>query len=218
MKTVRRPDVSPRRRKTRERLIEAAIPLFAAKGVAGASIEELCEAAGMTRGAFYSNFDSRDELILAVCDHAITAATGAVDELASDDLEAMFEAESTALDEKSALAHAVMRFFADYSDAAEWVLAEAEIELHALRVPELREAYAELVQAHYQQIGAVIGSLLARVGGRVTIPLDELVALLATVTRQASKNAVPSSPAPDARLDIDPSATIRILQAFTEFG
>ena len=49
--------VTARRAATRERLIDAAIDVFAEKGVLGASVEEICEDAGFTRGAFYSNFD-----------------------------------------------------------------------------------------------------------------------------------------------------------------
>ena len=42
--------VSPRRANTRERLITAAMHVFAERGVNGASVEEICEAAGFTRG------------------------------------------------------------------------------------------------------------------------------------------------------------------------
>ena len=77
--------VSTRRAHTRDRLMDAAIALFAEKGILGASVEEICERAGFTRGAFYSNFDSKDELLLAVLRrkgeeifHAATRATGSV--------------------------------------------------------------------------------------------------------------------------------------------
>ena len=45
--------------------------VFAQKGFYGASLEEIAEAAGFTRGAIYSNFGSKDELLLAVIDHFI---------------------------------------------------------------------------------------------------------------------------------------------------
>ncbi|MGO2153566.1 MAG: TetR/AcrR family transcriptional regulator, partial [Brevibacterium aurantiacum] len=58
-------NLSARRRHTRSTLVEAGMSVFAHKGIDGASIEEICEAAGFTRGAFYSNFSSRDDLVLA---------------------------------------------------------------------------------------------------------------------------------------------------------
>ena len=40
--------------------------MFEEQGIGGASIEAIAAAAGFTRGAFYSNFTSKDELIIAM--------------------------------------------------------------------------------------------------------------------------------------------------------
>ena len=48
------------------RLVEAAITQFAARGIDATSVEQLCDAAGFTRGAFYSNFASKDDLCTAI--------------------------------------------------------------------------------------------------------------------------------------------------------
>ena len=56
----------PTRDDTREKLFEAAARLFEEQGIGGASIEAIAAAAGFTRGAFYSNFKSKDELIIAM--------------------------------------------------------------------------------------------------------------------------------------------------------
>ena len=58
--------VTRRRAQTRTRLLDAAFGVFATRGFGRASIEEVCEAAGYTRGAFYSNFDTLDELFFAL--------------------------------------------------------------------------------------------------------------------------------------------------------
>lgn len=50
------------RANTRERLILASAQVFADKGVAGATVDDLVNAAGFTRGAFYSNFSSKEEV------------------------------------------------------------------------------------------------------------------------------------------------------------
>jgi AcrR family transcriptional regulator len=56
----------PTRDDTCEKLFEAAARVFEEQGIGGASIEAIAAAAGFSRGAFYSNFDSKDELIIAM--------------------------------------------------------------------------------------------------------------------------------------------------------
>jgi AcrR family transcriptional regulator len=56
----------PTRDETCDKLFEAAARLFEEQGIGGASIEAIVAAAGFTRGAFYSNFKSKDELIIAM--------------------------------------------------------------------------------------------------------------------------------------------------------
>ena len=61
----------PTRDETRERLFQAAAQVFEERGIGAASIDAIAAAAGFTRGAFYSNFASKDELIVAMLeDHA----------------------------------------------------------------------------------------------------------------------------------------------------
>jgi len=68
MQTVPGEKLTPERRRqmTRDALLDAAEVAFAKKGVNGASMEEIAAEAGFTRGAIYSNFGSKDELLLAV--------------------------------------------------------------------------------------------------------------------------------------------------------
>jgi AcrR family transcriptional regulator len=49
---------------TRQRLLDAAAVIIAKKGLAAASVENIAERAGYTRGAFYSNFDSKIDLFI----------------------------------------------------------------------------------------------------------------------------------------------------------
>jgi AcrR family transcriptional regulator len=55
-----------RRQRTRDLLLDAAKDVFARRGFEGASLEEIAEAAGYTRGAIYKHFGSKEELFLAV--------------------------------------------------------------------------------------------------------------------------------------------------------
>ena len=52
------------RDQTRQRLLDAAQSIFITKGFVAASVEDIAEQAGYTRGAFYSNFGSKSELLL----------------------------------------------------------------------------------------------------------------------------------------------------------
>lgn len=51
---------------TRARLMDAAAEVFAEVGLEGATVEAICDRAGFTRGAFYSNFASLDQLFLTL--------------------------------------------------------------------------------------------------------------------------------------------------------
>ena len=50
---------------TRDRLLEAAVQLFAARGFRGASLRELAEAVGITPPALYNHFSSKEALYRA---------------------------------------------------------------------------------------------------------------------------------------------------------
>jgi len=58
--------VRPTRDETRQRIIAAAADVFANHGVTGTSVEQITLAAGFTRGAFYSNFTTKEELAVAM--------------------------------------------------------------------------------------------------------------------------------------------------------
>jgi AcrR family transcriptional regulator len=52
--------------RTRAQLIDAAAAVFARRGYVAASLDEVAEEAGLTKGAVYSNFDSKEDLFQAV--------------------------------------------------------------------------------------------------------------------------------------------------------
>jgi AcrR family transcriptional regulator len=60
--------VRPSRDETRARLFEAAARVFDAVGIGAGTVERIAAQAGFTRGAFYSNFASKDELLVAMLD------------------------------------------------------------------------------------------------------------------------------------------------------
>ena len=56
---------------TRGQLVEAATRVFARRGYAQASVEEIAEEAGFSHGAVYSNFSGKEALFLAVYEERI---------------------------------------------------------------------------------------------------------------------------------------------------
>ena len=55
-----------RKERTKVELIDAARSVFLRRGFHGASLDEIAEEAGYTKGAVYSNFDGKDDLFLAI--------------------------------------------------------------------------------------------------------------------------------------------------------
>jgi len=62
-----------RQARTRSELIEAAARVFAQRGFGGASVEAIAAEAGYTRGAFYSNFSSKEELFAELLQERVFA-------------------------------------------------------------------------------------------------------------------------------------------------
>jgi AcrR family transcriptional regulator len=71
----------PTRDDTREKLFEAAARVFEEQGIGSASIEAVAAAAGFTRGAFYSNFKSKDELIIALLEDHVEQSIARIRDL-----------------------------------------------------------------------------------------------------------------------------------------
>jgi TetR/AcrR family transcriptional regulator, transcriptional repressor for nem operon len=57
------------RHESKTRLLNAALRVIRAKGYSATRIEDVCEAAGLTKGSFFHHFDSKEELALAAADY-----------------------------------------------------------------------------------------------------------------------------------------------------
>jgi AcrR family transcriptional regulator len=62
-----------KREQTRQALLDAAARVFIERGFAASSVEALAEAAGYTRGAFYSNFESKEQLFAQLLQQRVYA-------------------------------------------------------------------------------------------------------------------------------------------------
>ena len=149
--------VTRRRLETRSRLIEAAVAVFAEKGFGRTTVDDVCARAGYTRGAFYSNFVSLDELFLTVwqerSDAFLRAAESAV-EAAEDDPVVSLEEGIDRLLELSVI---------DES----WARIEWEFTAHALRTPGLREVMAARESRITELLLRILERALVQVGRRI---------------------------------------------------
>lgn len=69
---------------TRAKLLENAVRVVAAEGYEGASIDKIAEAAGFSKGAFYSNFSSKEELFLELLESHAGQDVVEIDRLLAD--------------------------------------------------------------------------------------------------------------------------------------
>lgn len=57
--------------RTRQLIVERAMPLFNTRGFAGASLNDLIRETGLEKGGIYNHFHSKEEIALAAFDHAV---------------------------------------------------------------------------------------------------------------------------------------------------
>ncbi|MEU2297243.1 helix-turn-helix domain-containing protein [Streptomyces antibioticus] len=148
------PRVTRRRVRTRANLLDAAFAVFAAKGFGRVSIEEVCEAAGYSRGAFYSNFASLDELFFALYrERADLIARQVADALAGDGPD---------LDVPASVDRVTEVLLLDL----DWLLVKTDFLVHAARDPDV----ARTLLDHRARLRGAIADRLARARGHTPLP------------------------------------------------
>ncbi|QHA02847.1 TetR family transcriptional regulator [Streptomyces broussonetiae] len=146
--------VTRRRLATRARLLDAAFEVFAAKGFGRVSIEEVCEAAGYSRGAFYSNFATLDELFFALYqERADLIAAQVADALAQDGAD---------LDVAASVDQVTEVLLLD----VDWLLVKTDFLVHAARDP----AVARALLDHRTRLREAVADRLFRARGHTALP------------------------------------------------
>jgi AcrR family transcriptional regulator len=147
------PRVTKRRAETRTKLIEAAFRVFADKGFGQVRIDDVCAAAGYTRGAFYSQFDSLEELFFTLYEERAQVIAAQVGEaLMIDDATDAFDA--------------VERVSATLLLDRDWLLIKTDFLLHAARNP----AVADRLATHRKQLRTAVEHRLQGARDRLTLP------------------------------------------------
>jgi AcrR family transcriptional regulator len=73
MSTPKRLTRAESQARTRRKLLDAAARVFRRRGFEGASVEQVAAEAGFTRGAFYSNFESKEQIFVELLQERIYA-------------------------------------------------------------------------------------------------------------------------------------------------
>jgi AcrR family transcriptional regulator len=154
---------SERKDRTKSDLVAAARTVFLRHGFHTASLDEIAEEAGYTKGAVYSNFAGKDELFLAVLgEHFRRRATAYADlALDQEDIEDAYRA--------------VARFWREANEREpEWSRLVIEFLAHASRHEHLRAAALEVRERGLEAIAAIIAAVSARHGVEYSLPFTEI--------------------------------------------
>ncbi|WP_051214944.1 TetR/AcrR family transcriptional regulator [Granulicoccus phenolivorans] len=174
--------VSARRALTRERLLDAALEVFAENGIAGASVESICSRANFTRGAFYSNFSTIHQVVVEVMrrerETTVAASREAVARLDLSPLQ------SAAQDQL--VSAAVDLFLSLRQNRTAELLFGEEIRLYAARTPELAEEYRSMEDATEEALVEIMSRALAALDMELNVPVETAMRMLAAMHRQAT--------------------------------
>ncbi|MGU7784860.1 TetR/AcrR family transcriptional regulator [Burkholderia sp. PU8-34] len=147
---------------TRERLLNAAQEIFLTKGFVAASVEDVAAAAGYTRGAFYSNFRSKAELLLELLerDHSAVQA----------EFQAIFNGGGTREQMEATVLTHYSRLHRDDRCYLLWV----EAKLQAARDPKFRVDFNQFLQEKREQMAEYIRLFAERSGTPLLLPAETL--------------------------------------------
>jgi AcrR family transcriptional regulator len=157
------PSAVRRRANTRARLLEAALDVFAEKGLRGATVDDLVGAAGFTRGAFYSNFSSLDEVFFVAFESESAAMVAAVRGV----IDAIPE-EEFSLDSVGLILESLHPF------GRRWYLIHTEFVLFALRNARAREVLAEHGRGLRDEIADVLREVFRKLGRTPLVPIPQV--------------------------------------------
>lgn len=170
-------DMKRARVNTRARLIAAAYEVFAEVGFQAATIEQICERAGFTRGAFYSNFESKVDLFIALFeDHSV------------DLIERIRELAASAPAEGGV--ESLLGYFTDLTEEdRNWYLISTEFTLYAVRNPDAAEMLAERDRKLREEIEPLIEAAIERTGRKPLVPVALMARGVVALAEGASGQA-----------------------------
>ena len=159
-----------RQARTRAELLTTAAEIFARRGYAGASVEEIAEQAGYSHGAVYSNFAGKADLFLAVFEEYMAERAR---ELAATQV-TIGEAAPLELRVRALADQWMERFAAD----RESFLLHMEFIANSGRDPELAGRFGNRSAALREAISGYIAGVQEEIGVKLPLPPDDLALVL----------------------------------------
>jgi AcrR family transcriptional regulator len=136
---------------TKRKLRAAARELVATRGYGGVTVDQISETAGFSRGAFYSNYQSKDALLLELLEeyfHSEREALERISEESADD---------------TSFAEALSDLYSTWKDDVNYCLLATEFFLHAIRDEQFRARFVSLYASQRDAIAAIWSK---RLGGK----------------------------------------------------
>jgi AcrR family transcriptional regulator len=165
MRRRRGPTRAEKQQRTRGALLRAASKLFCKRGLEGTSIDDVAEAAGYTKGAFYANFKSKEELFLVMLDERFSSELERLDKTlaGADDP-----------DEEARMAAAE---FIHFASGDEWPRLYFQFAAHAARNEDFRQELATRQRAMRERLVKVYERWTRDVDVEPPLPLDDIAAM-----------------------------------------
>lgn len=177
------PAPSPKRLSTRARLLDAAAVVFAELGVQAASVEAVCTRADFTRGAFYSNFSSKEELFLALLEREFAERMRVLKQRAAE-LTPVLQERGGELSASEA-ASIIAEFFLPTEHATTWFFLETEFLLLAMRDREIAPKHHALMEEMQTRLASAVADILRAAGREPRLPSLSLLKILTSEYDQA---------------------------------
>lgn len=155
------------REQTRRRLLEAGARVFRHHGYRGASVEAIAAEAGYTVGAVYSNFEGKDDLVLALLEEQIGEIT-----------ERVIAAAGEAKDAVEKLRRGALEWMAVLDDERDFYVLLIEFWTLWVRDPELRSEHAERFAALRRALGGLVEEQARQMGLSLRLSSEEVGAAL----------------------------------------
>jgi AcrR family transcriptional regulator len=148
---------------TRSCLMQSAAKVFARRGLQSASIDEVAEDAGYTKGAFYANFKNKEELFLAMLDERFAERLEEIEAVLSSDAGLEDQAQQAGVD------------FTRYLAAdPEWQRLFTEFTAYAARDEDFREELVTRYRALRERIAEGFGVQADRLGVAAPLPMEQV--------------------------------------------
>lgn len=160
--------VERRRQQTREVLIAAATEVFARRGFEGASLEEIAETAGFTRGAIYKNFDGKEDLFFTVIDLLNDQVIEAFRSIAPD----------SANPSEWDISRLADLWSASVGEFEDLFAITREYELYVLRNPDARPRAVAHRRKHRDLVAAFIDEIAEQSGMTLRLPAPTLASII----------------------------------------